>query len=134
MGKKKGKNQHVKRHKDGWAVMGEGNIKVTSTHIKQIDAIHAAKRIARNQNSKVIIDRRPYKKNNTRNKNTYKRNNDIQLSNNRLFMVVIVVILIIVALQMHHLRKNYCTSSLESSPTALIEAWWNGDLLPIKQY
>ena len=52
-----GKNQHVITHKNKWAVRGEGNKKVTSAHRTQTEAILAARRIAINQYSEVVIHR-----------------------------------------------------------------------------
>ena len=54
-----GKNQHVVyRNDDTWAVRGENNTKDTSHHNTQKDAIDAARDIARNQNSEVVIHRK----------------------------------------------------------------------------
>lgn len=50
-----GKNQHVVPYKDSWAVRGEGNSKVTSTHTTQREAIEHAKSIAQNQHSEMLI-------------------------------------------------------------------------------
>lgn len=50
-----GKNQHVVRHSDGWAVKGEGNSKTTSVHSTQKEAIERAREIATNQKSEVVI-------------------------------------------------------------------------------
>ncbi len=55
MGKK---NQHVVPHDDEWAVRGEGNQRVTSKHRTQAEAIDAARDIAFNQQSEVVIHRR----------------------------------------------------------------------------
>ncbi|BBG88103.1 MULTISPECIES: DUF2188 domain-containing protein [Aeromonas] len=52
-----GKNQHVVPHEDGWAVKGEGNQRATSVHNTQQQAIDAAREIARNQQSELIIHR-----------------------------------------------------------------------------
>lgn len=52
-----GKNQHVVRREDGWAVRGEGNSRDTSHHPTQGQAIDAARDIARNQRSEVVIHR-----------------------------------------------------------------------------
>lgn len=52
-----GKNQHVVPHEHGWAVRGAGNSKVTSRHATQAQAAAAARDIARNQQSEVIIHR-----------------------------------------------------------------------------
>lgn len=50
-----GKNQHVVTHPDGWAVKGEGNERATSVHSTQAEAIEAARAIARNQQSELLI-------------------------------------------------------------------------------
>lgn len=52
-----GKNQHVIPHGDGWGVKGAGNLRVTSTHNTQKAATDAARSIAQNQKSEVIIHR-----------------------------------------------------------------------------
>jgi len=52
-----GKNQHVVPYKDKWAVRGERNQKVTSIHNTQEEARQAARKIAINQKSEVIIHR-----------------------------------------------------------------------------
>lgn len=44
-----GKKQHVVPHNGQWAVRGEGNGKVTSTHRTQQEAIDAGRAISRNQ-------------------------------------------------------------------------------------
>ncbi len=51
------RNQHVVPHKDGWAVRGAGSRKVTSIHDTQADAQEAARGIAINQRSEVLIHR-----------------------------------------------------------------------------
>lgn len=51
----KGKNQHVVKHPDGWAVKGEGNSKVTKVTETQKLAIEAAEQIAKNQKSDTKI-------------------------------------------------------------------------------
>lgn len=51
----KGKNQHVVKHPDGWAVKGEGNSKATRVTKTQKKAIHQAENIARNQHSDTKI-------------------------------------------------------------------------------
>jgi len=48
------KNQHVVPYKDGWAVRGEGNKRVTSVHETQRDALEAGREIARNQRSELV--------------------------------------------------------------------------------
>lgn len=51
-------NQHVVPRDGGWAVKGEGNKRDTSHREKQVDAIDAARDIARNQKGEVVIHRR----------------------------------------------------------------------------
>ena len=51
------KNQHVVKRSDGWAVRGEGNKRDTSHHSTQKGAIDAARDIAINKNSEVVIHR-----------------------------------------------------------------------------
>lgn len=63
-----GKNQHVVKHDNGWAVKGEGNSRVTSLHKTQKDAIKAGREIAKNQKSELIIHD---KKNRIRDKDSY---------------------------------------------------------------
>lgn len=49
-------HQHVSKHGDGgWKVQGAGNSKATSRHDTQKEAIDAARSIARNQGSEVVI-------------------------------------------------------------------------------
>ncbi len=50
-----GKNQHVVPHNGDWAVKGEGNGKATSVHDTQQQAIDAARTIAQNQGSELLI-------------------------------------------------------------------------------
>ena len=50
-----GKNQHVVPHDGGWAVRGAGNTRATSIHDTQAAAIGAARDIARNQASELLI-------------------------------------------------------------------------------
>ena len=50
-----GKNQHVVRRDDNWAVRGEGNTRDTSHHRTQAEAERAAREIASNQKSEVLI-------------------------------------------------------------------------------
>ncbi len=52
------KDQHVVKRPDGWAVLGAGNKRDTSHHRTQKDAIDAARQIAKNQESEVVIHRR----------------------------------------------------------------------------
>lgn len=51
----KGKNQHVVKHKKGWAVRGANNQKVTKVTSTQKEAIEIAKDIAINQKSELLI-------------------------------------------------------------------------------
>ena len=50
-----GKNQHVVRRDDQWAVRGAGNSRDTSLHRTQTAAERAARDIAINQKSEVVI-------------------------------------------------------------------------------
>ena len=52
-----GKNQHVVPHGDDLAVRGAGNERATSIHPTQSDAERAAREIAINQQSEVVIHR-----------------------------------------------------------------------------
>lgn len=52
-----GKNQHVVPHNGEWAVRGAGNERVTSVHRTQSEAQAAARQIAINQQSEVVIHR-----------------------------------------------------------------------------
>ncbi len=52
-----GKNQHVVPADGEWGVRGEGNERLTSRHGTQADAIEAAREIAINQQSEVVIHR-----------------------------------------------------------------------------
>ncbi len=52
------KNQHVLPQGGDWAVKGAGNKKATSLHNTQKDAIDAARDIAKNQKSEVVIHRK----------------------------------------------------------------------------
>lgn len=49
------KNQHVVPHERGWAVKGAGNDRATSVHSTQREAVEAARNIARNQGSEMLI-------------------------------------------------------------------------------
>ena len=51
----KGKNQHVVKHSEGWAVKGAGNSKATKVTRTQADAIDVAQNIARHQQSDTKI-------------------------------------------------------------------------------
>lgn len=50
-----GKNQHVVPHGGDWAVRGAGNERATSVHETQAAAIEAARSIAQNQRSELLI-------------------------------------------------------------------------------
>lgn len=50
-----GKNQHIVPHNGEWAVLGEGNRKVTRVVSTQSEAIKIAQDIARNQKSDTKI-------------------------------------------------------------------------------
>lgn len=52
-----GKNQHVVPHKDGWAVRGAGNERVTKVVDTQAQATKIARNIAINQQSEMIVHR-----------------------------------------------------------------------------
>jgi hypothetical protein len=52
-----GKNQHVVPHGSGWAVRGENNSRATSLHRTQAAAEAAARDIAINQRSEVVVHR-----------------------------------------------------------------------------
>jgi uncharacterized protein YdaT len=52
-----GKNQHVVPAGDAWGVQGERNERRTSIHDTQAEAIEAAREIARNQQSELVIHR-----------------------------------------------------------------------------
>jgi len=51
----KGKNQHVVKHPDGWAVKGAGNSKATKVTRTQQEAIDVAEQIAKNQQSDTKV-------------------------------------------------------------------------------
>ncbi|WP_143962145.1 DUF2188 domain-containing protein [Litoribacter populi] len=51
----KGKNQHVVKHPEGWAVKGAGNSKATKVTSTQKEAITAARVISKNQSSELLI-------------------------------------------------------------------------------
>ena len=51
----KGKNQHVVKHQDGWAVKGASNSRATKVTRTQAEAIELAENIARNQQSDTKI-------------------------------------------------------------------------------
>ncbi|WP_405224657.1 DUF2188 domain-containing protein [Dokdonia sp. Asnod1-B02] len=49
------KNQHVVPHSSGWAVKGAGNQKATKVTSTQKEAINAARKIAKNQKSELLV-------------------------------------------------------------------------------
>ncbi|MFY0628456.1 MAG: DUF2188 domain-containing protein [Reichenbachiella sp.] len=51
----KGKNQHVVKHEDGWAVKGAGNERATKVTSTQKEAISIAREISKNQESELFI-------------------------------------------------------------------------------
>ena len=51
----RGKNQHVVKHPDGWAVQGADNSKATKATDTQKEAIERAEQIARNQQSDTKV-------------------------------------------------------------------------------
>lgn len=51
----KGKNQHVIKHPDGWAVKGAGNSRATKVTKTQRQAIKVARNISKNQSSELLI-------------------------------------------------------------------------------
>lgn len=51
----KGKNQHVVKHENGWAVKGAVNTKATKVTQTQKEAIKIAEQIAKNQKSDTKI-------------------------------------------------------------------------------
>lgn len=53
-----GKNQHVVPHGKDWAVKGEGNEKYTKIVPTQKEAIDAAREIAKNQQSELVIHKK----------------------------------------------------------------------------
>lgn len=52
-----GKNQHVVPKNGAWGVRGAGNQRLTSIHRNQKEAFEAAREIALNQKSEVVIHR-----------------------------------------------------------------------------
>ena len=50
-----GKNQHIVKHPDGWAVKGESNKKATIVTATQVEAFKIGRNIAINQQSELII-------------------------------------------------------------------------------
>lgn len=52
------RNQHVVPRQGQWAVRGAGSRRATSLHPTQAEAIAAARSIARNQETELLIHRR----------------------------------------------------------------------------
>lgn len=50
-----GKNQHIVKHPEGWAVKGEGNTKATVVTRTQEQAIDKGREIAKNQEAELLI-------------------------------------------------------------------------------
>lgn len=50
-----GKNIHIVKHSNGWAVRGAGNQKVTKVTDTQFEAISRGKEIAKNNQSELVI-------------------------------------------------------------------------------
>lgn len=50
-----GKNQHVVKHSEGWAVKGAGNSRANKVTQTQAQAIEVAQNIARNQKSDTKV-------------------------------------------------------------------------------
>ena len=63
-----GRNRHVERTGHQWGVRGEGNLRLTSVHSRQSDAIDAARDIARTQQTEFLIHDR---QNRIRERNRY---------------------------------------------------------------
>lgn len=51
----KGKNQHVVKHPEGWAVKGAGNSKATKVTKTQKEAADVVRGLAINQKSELLI-------------------------------------------------------------------------------
>lgn len=51
------KSQHIVPYRTDWAVRGEGNSRVTSVHDTQSEAYEAARQIAINNRSEVVVHR-----------------------------------------------------------------------------
>ena len=63
------KNIHVTHRADGmWAVVGEGDLRASSLHETQADAIDSARRLAMNNSSELVIHDR---KNRIRDKDSF---------------------------------------------------------------
>ena len=68
----KGKNQHVVPKDGNWAIKGAGNEKATKVVETQKEAIEIAKKIAKNQESEMLIHN---KKGQIRERNSYGNDN-----------------------------------------------------------
>lgn len=66
--KGKGKNQHIVKRAEGWAVRGEGNTKDTVVRKTKAEVTELGKTIAKNQKSELVIHGRDGK---IQEKNTY---------------------------------------------------------------
>ena len=64
----KGKDQHIVRHPDGWAVKAEGAVRATQVFRTQQQAIERGREIAVNQQSEMFIHDREGK---IRGRNSY---------------------------------------------------------------
>jgi uncharacterized protein YdaT len=51
----KGKNQHVVKHDEGWAVKGAGNGRATAVTETKKQAVQIATGIAKNQQSELVV-------------------------------------------------------------------------------
>jgi hypothetical protein len=51
----KGRNQHVVKHNEGWAIRGAGNEKSTKIVDTKEQAVNIARGIAKNQHSELVI-------------------------------------------------------------------------------
>jgi hypothetical protein len=51
----KGKNQHIVKYSDGWAIKGAGNERATKVVKTQGEAKNIARGIAQNQKSELLI-------------------------------------------------------------------------------
>jgi hypothetical protein len=65
---RRGKEQHIVKHLEGWAVKGAGNKRATKVTQTQTEAIQIGRRIAINQSSELVIHGVDGK---IRNKNSY---------------------------------------------------------------
>lgn len=49
------RNQHIVRHKDGWAVRGAGSQRASSVHSTQRGAIGAGRHLAQSQKTELFV-------------------------------------------------------------------------------